>query len=100
VTGLYQFNVCVTLTNLLAAHNAGALYLITSNRDYVLYNSNVGAVRDPAGALTICGSVIANMDVGDTAQIILTVAGSTNTVTVVGDGSNTYFSGNLINPLF
>lgn len=96
IKGLYQFNFCVTLSNLTVAHTDTFLRLITTNRNYTVSQLNAGAVMTNLGVLVLSGSIIADMSIGDTASVRVSVAGSTNTVTV----GTSYFSGNLISPLF
>lgn len=96
IIGLYQFNFSVSLFSLTTAHTEVILELITTNRGYATSQLNAGTARTASNTLTLSGSVIADMAIGDTASVRVSVAGSTKTVSV----GTSYFSGNLINPLF
>lgn len=95
VTGRYQLNAGLYITGLSGSFTRGACTLTTSNRDYYLFDLEIGNVYYVTGALyRFTSSVLADMDAGDTYQLKFLVSGSTKTV---GLGSvNTYMSGSLI----
>lgn len=94
VTGRYQLNWVVTLASASTTIVAN-VNLVTSNRSYAsgrVTLTAAGAETDASAA----GSVVADMDAGDTAQVQLAL--NTGTVTIAGTASPyfTYFSGRLL----
>ncbi len=95
VTGRYQLNVQVSCEQLGASHTVGEIILVTSNRSYRINRGNYATMRDlSANAVAFSGSVLADMDVNDTATVTLTVFNSTKTVDV--SATVTTFSGFLM----
>lgn len=96
VTGRYYFCCNVYFNNIGVGHTSGLLQIATSNRTYFGVNNN--PIITASGTATIYAmSIIADLDVNDTASFILTVSNSTKTITVFGDGTPiTQFSGYLI----
>jgi len=96
VTGKYQLNTEIAVSNLAAGHTAGFIEINTSNANYRGNQYNPVGVAS-SGATTYCASVTADMDAADTAITRVRITGSTKTVTVAGDGTNysTNFSGFL-----
>lgn len=94
VTGLYQFNACVNLKNLDKGAFNYSLCIVTSNRTYQMqFNTEQLAADVLEHSLTL--SVLADMDVGDTAYMaIYATAGSAVQVDI--ESSYTYFSGYLV----
>lgn len=98
VTGRYQLNVVVGAANIGASHTTGQVRLITSNRSYRLARGNYANLRDAVGDGANAywgGTVLADMDAGDTATVTLTVLNSTLTVTFTGGSGESTFSGFL-----
>lgn len=94
VTGKYPLHVEVCADGLTASHNAGILYIETSNRNY---NKVVWVTAAGANPFTTIGgaiSVVADMDAGDTAIAKLEVSGGTKVVDILG-GVYSRFSGHL-----
>lgn len=97
VTGVYRFSSAVRLSGLTASFTTGQLILVTSNRSYLLQQAGVGAMRTAANDLILAGSVLADMDAGDTAHVTLGVSGSTKTISIDGTTApQTFFSGELV----
>lgn len=96
VTGRYQFNVGVTLTGIGVGHTSAILTLSTSNRIWQLAALNPATISI-GGAIEMAGSVLVDMDAADTATVVITVTGSTKTVSVASQATNpnTFFSGFL-----
>ena len=92
VTGKYQLNVQVQVSNLSAAMTGLNLSLITSNRTY--YYLTVVAT---SGSFTYILPVLADMDAADTAYVSVTITGGVgDTATIEGSAScPTTFSGHL-----
>lgn len=92
--GKYIFSTCVKI----AVATAVTTYLIkisTSNREYVVFRGDTDAIRDGGGELTMNGSVIADLDEGDTASVRITVTGlGADTVDVEPD--ETFFEGQYL----
>lgn len=92
-TGVYLFNVSVSLEGLLAAHNHVELRLVTSNRTYENHQHMGVAIPD----MTLTLNVLADMDATDTAYVAIMVDGSTKVVDVFAGANNNFFSGFLMN---
>jgi hypothetical protein len=92
VTGRYLFCGGINTSNYSSAGTAG-LTLFTSNRSYMFASGEV--VTGAGVSYRFSGSVIADMDVGDTASLRATL--SVGTVTVLGGApGGTWLSGRLI----
>ena len=100
VTGKYRLSCSVDIRGLVAANNNFQLHLATSNRSY-------GSIFDvPAGAnpfvpnrnMTV--NALCDMDAGDTASIVLYIAGGSKVADIYGSGGSTgmysYFCGELV----
>lgn len=102
VTGKYLFTMSLQLTGLDVAMVDAIYWLTTTAHTYRLFEGNPFSFHANTGDLGWNGSIIAPMTAGDTATFTIYVAGSTPTVTVVGnvtDGNYTpSFSGVLLNP--
>lgn len=100
ITGRYRFETAINYYDISAAMTVGALFLMTSNRNYYIAFSNPGAIRElTANSATYMGSVLADMDAGDTAYCIAYIAnGAGNTAGFAGLNAGylrSYFSGSL-----
>lgn len=93
-TGKYVFSTCVKI----AVATAVTTYVIkiaTSNREYVVFRGDTDSIRDGTGTLTLNGSIIADMDAGDTASVRIIVTGlGADTVDVEPD--ETFFEGHWL----
>jgi hypothetical protein len=90
--GRYSFNVTIALAGLTSSHTTGEIKLTTSNRDYIIGYGNFYAMST-SGELTINGAVLADMDSGDTAYVIVTVSGGAKDVDI--ENITSKFAGNL-----
>ncbi len=97
-TGKYYFSAQVSYSVGATIPNTGNLSLVTSNRT-LRFNRSVGNVSIAiTSADTWNGSVITDMDIGDTAIVDFTLSGATKVDIVNGATSgapNTFFSGYL-----
>lgn len=99
ITGRYLFTMSVLLSGVLSSHT-GAAYaeIVTSNREYIFNYAANGYLKAGSGNYAAFnGSVIADMDAGDTAVVKVTMTGGTKVVDVYNDAQFTTFSGSLIN---
>jgi len=97
VTGIYLFKIAVYITDLTSSHTDGYLRLTTSNREYYVTQVSPYATSTASNAYLFQGTVIADMDASDTANVKCGVIGGTKVVDVFGSASPiTYFSGNLL----
>ena len=97
LTGRYQLQASVLIGNFTSSHTRCDLYITTSNRTYLVAQNNPYATQSGVNSVAINGSVLADMDAGDTALIQIYVSASTKTVTLYGAASpNTLFSGFLV----
>lgn len=94
VTGRYRLSFNMTFQEIGALHTLGNYILSTSNRAYTATYLNVGAVQT-GGFYCMSTSVLADMDVNDTATVLIAISGSTKTVDAYGVATFTYFSGSL-----
>lgn len=98
VTGMYLFTTLISFSLLSSSMDVGKVRFVTSNRTYIFELDAFNTVPT-GGNGGITGSVIADMDVADTATVTLTIEdGAGNTATISGSSSQmiTYFSGYLI----
>lgn len=80
VTSRYQANVAIGLIGLTASHNACLIQLVTSNRTWLLWDFNVGAMRDVGNNLVLNCAVLVDMDANDTMTFNLDVIGGAKVV--------------------
>ena len=92
VTGKYPFNVRLGTTGILVTHTTIYIVLVTSNRSYNLFYSEGTALA--RAYYTLGGSVLADMDAGDTAYVTFTATGGTKTVDIEAGGYSS-FDGHL-----
>lgn len=93
VTGRYLLSGILTISGLLSTHGQCQFRIVTSNNIYLYFNQ-ADLIRDPSTQFSYCGSVIADLDAADTANLFIYVASSTKVIDVIG--AYTYFSGCLI----
>lgn len=93
-TGRYLLTANVFLRQLGASHTSIILSIVTSNREY---RTTWLVTTLSFNSMPLHNSVIADMDINDTATVVVTVSGSTKTVDVDNDAKQNYFSGSLIN---
>jgi hypothetical protein len=94
VTGLYQFNVSISVTQLDEDATYNRVTLVTSNR---IYNFNITSTQSFNGTdpsyYVFMGSTLADMDAGDTAFCRWSQAGGSTQADVF---DSSYFSGFLV----
>jgi hypothetical protein len=88
--GKYQLNVDVMLNEVPANANNVYMGIITSNRSYLLDYWIISADKS---FVALTGSVVAEMDEGDTAYVIVQQAAGTQQTDIYGAGNWAYFSG-------
>lgn len=99
VTGKYLFNVVLNANGVSAAMTQMGVSLVTSNRSVIFCRINAGAARETIGnTFTSCGSVIIDMDAGDTARVQFFLVNGALAAGYTGDadGQWTSFSGALV----
>lgn len=96
VTGRYQFNVSVKMSDILAATTC-ALSIVTSNRGYITGQIGPAAATNAGvSSLALMFSVLADMDAADTAIVQLLVIGeASDRIDVGSDANATWWSGFL-----
>jgi len=92
IAGLYLFSVTLWLQGVGVAHTTGQFEIVTSNRAYTVAYQDFASLQI-GGIIFLNFSLIADMDVDDTAFLRLTVFSGTKVVDVIAP---TYFSGALI----
>lgn len=97
VTGKYFFYASTTLQNLTVAHNKGSLFFFKNGASIQALNlGNVGVYRDSANNLSVQASAFINLTAADTVTVVVQVAGSTKTITLLNDIAETKFTGFLV----
>lgn len=91
VTGRYQLSAIFAISTILAGHTTGLFEFTTSNRNVSSFNSPA-ACQTAGNVLRLSQSLLMDMDAADTANLTITVSGSTKTVDVI---ASTWFSGIL-----
>lgn len=93
ITGRYQFNAAVNINDGGASTARASLSFVTSNRTYVPCT----ALAVLAGVWQLNGSILADMDAGDTCIVQATANGvGADTADFPANASNSYFSGYLV----
>lgn len=98
VDGKYTLGCSFLMGDLDIPMTAGRCFIPTSNRFFVVFTINPGVVRTDAGTAVFQGTVLVDMDAGDTAQCQIFIAGNlTDDADIQGQADNplTWFSGNL-----
>lgn len=96
VTGQYQLNLYVALTNIDTASTSVQLRIETSNRNYFSYMDPQQFAADITGRMSFSINALADMDVNDTAFITYNQTGGSAQVDIqAGGGSDLRFSGFL-----
>jgi len=94
ITGKYQLNVQVDLTGIDTASSSTRIHLTTSNRAYIVTLDPRQFVADIAGKYPYAISVLADMDVGDTASVDFAQDGGSAQVDILA--GDIFFSGFLV----
>lgn len=95
VTGRYLFLAGTDFRGITASHTTGQMDIVTSNRTYVINFLDYAAVVSAAGVLVLSGSIIADMDNGDTSFLNVRVRNGAKVVDV-NAGVPTIFQGYLL----
>lgn len=94
VTRRYQLNAHVQLAGVTAAMTTIVFTFVTSNRNYIWHSTNGGS-RDLNNNLIVSGSVLADMDANDVANVRVTASNGTKVADISASLYNTTFSGFL-----
>jgi hypothetical protein len=101
IAGTYLFNVGITFENI-TNQTGGNVVLITTTQNYNLYVGNPQNMKMYSNHLTVCGTALAKMSVGDTAQVTVWIynGGSPKTVSINGASApaayGSFFQGYLL----
>lgn len=96
VTGVYLFNLRLTLSGLAAAHTQGSILLTSTGGAEHLFNANYGAIRDVNNNLRLNGSAILYLSATNTVVAQVAVYNGTKVVDISGTAHTNYFSGVLL----
>ena len=98
ITGTYAFNAYVYISNANIAHTVYTLTFVAGGNSYRCYTINPSPILYSNTTMSLSGYVIVPLTSGQTCSVVLTMSGSTKTVSVnnVGDISGTAFSGFLL----
>lgn len=92
--GKYIFSSCVKFNPTLSVTTC-VIKLVTSNRTYHLFRGDTDSLRDGVGTVTLNGSVIADMDINDTAKVTIICSGlAGNTIDILAGES--FFQGHWL----
>jgi hypothetical protein len=93
VTGKYQLTTNLLLVGLTTSHTTIRVYIVTTNRTYYFYDYLSLAV-----SRGIPLNVLADMDAGETAYVVVRISGGTKVVDVYGEATDpcSSFSGYLV----
>lgn len=97
VTGRYKFSTRVGFRGLTASHTRLNIIMVTSNRNYKLFEIDPSSFFTTSGVIVAGGSTYADMDAGDTAIVQVFVSGGALVVDIDNASGGTFFSGSLIN---
>lgn len=98
VDGRYQLSGGIEIKGLTSSMTFGHLQILTSNGTYRFDIANIGAGRTVAAAPNfygLSGSVLADMDAGDTFVLRCVVSGDSDTADINSGTRNTFISGFL-----
>jgi hypothetical protein len=93
----YIFSFGLQLSGITASHTRGYADIITSNKTFQFNDINIGAVRSSTNLFMFNGSVLTELDKGDTCNIRSIITGSASNDVDVNNFSTHYFSGSLVN---
>lgn len=82
VEGQYLFTGVIGLTGIISTHTLHNIALVTSNRTYNISLANTYVAASASGSLTVPFSIMADMDVSDTAYVTVAVYYGTKVVDV------------------
>lgn len=90
-SGKYQLSCAVKVTTPNTATTC-VIKIVTSAKEYYVYRGSLANIRDGSGTVTLCGSVLADMALGATASVRITISGvGSNTVSV--EPTESWFTG-------
>ena len=94
VTGKYQLNVNLQLSDIDSAATEIQVWIVTSNDSYLVASFEPDQLFAADSALNPAISIVADMDASDTAYVTITIEGGANQVDV---NIHSFFSGALLN---
>jgi hypothetical protein len=86
VTGRYYFSVQIAVANMNISMTAAYFQVSCTSRAFLFYNCNPYAISN-SGSAGLVGSSFVDMAATDTLHVHIAIAGSTKTVTLVGNSS-------------
>ena len=96
VTGVYQFNIQVSMTDIVAANLDAVVSLVTTARTYTMaFSPFLLKASASYGMATVCLPVLADMTATNTATVTVTIFGGTKICDISGS-PYTYWSGFLV----
>lgn len=95
VTGKYDLKANIESYGITSSHTICAMRIQTSNESYSFANMHLDPISTTGDIIGITGSVLADMDLGDTAIVGFYVTGSTKTLRIE-TGGITRFMGHLL----
>ncbi len=96
VAGNYRFDFGVQVNQLTAAMTSGEIRIVTSNRSYISFNINYGAIRDVNNNASFSTSILADMDAADTCHIAVIIAAGAKVVDIQNAPTTCFFAGELV----
>lgn len=90
-SGKYQLSCAVKVTTPATATTC-VVKIVTTAKEYYIYRGSLANIRDGSGTVTLCGSVLADLALGATARVRITISGvGTDTVDI--EANETWFTG-------
>lgn len=95
-TGIYPLFGSLYVGGIISSHTSMLIAIVTSNRVYGVVYANPYPLVVATDRVIFGVSCLADMDVGDTAYLRLTVSGGTKVVDIIYSSAYTYFGGYLL----
>jgi len=99
VAGNYLFTAWITALGISSSMTEGIVQIFTTAATYTIGRANYAAIRDlqsGSDLVGFSGAIIAAMSSGDTAKVVVTIAGGTKVAGIQTDYARSGFSGILV----
>ena len=97
VTGKYHFAAMILVGEMVVAHNEHLIKIVTSNRNYGRYDTFPASGNPFVQYRTLHAvTASADMEVGDTAKVVISITGGAKVVDVMNGATTGFFNGGLL----
>lgn len=93
-TAIYRLSTSVTTTS--SNGTSGIIQIVTTSETYELFDFSPNNFAQSDGVITISGSVLTNMNAGDTAIVQVKYSGGTLTTSIPNSSTGNWFAGILV----